>query len=81
MRRQPGNTNAVIVDRAGFRSEETADSLHDRRLAGAVEPDQPRDRARFDRNIHIAQNVDVADISGRDLLHAQDRAHATAPPR
>ena len=72
---------AVEPDRAGARPQEAADGLHDGGLAGAVEPDQPGDDARFRLQGDAAQDVDVHRVAGGDVAHLEQRAHAAAPPR
>jgi hypothetical protein len=81
MRRNGADIGAIERDRAGARMEEAANCLHDGRLAGAVQSNQPGDHAGFRLQVHTAQNVNVSGIAGAHILHDEQRTHAAASPR
>jgi hypothetical protein len=58
--------------------------LDERRLAGAVEADQPGDPAGVDAQVDLAQDVDVLRVSGSHVTKLEERggfAHRDSPLR
>ena len=79
-----GNAREVLPvepDRAVARRQKSTDRLHDGGFAGAVQPDQARDRGGLHLQIHVPQDVDIGDVAGGYVVHFQQRAHAAASPR
>ena len=60
---------ATIVDVACARAQKTGDDIEQRALAGAIRPDQTRNRALLNVEIHPAQDVEPVDGSGKHHGH------------
>jgi hypothetical protein len=58
--------------------EKPEHGLQQRRLAGAVRPDDARDRARAHREADAVQNIDLGGIPGDHPIHIEER-HSQAP--
>src|SRR5262249_9499601 len=84
VRRQASGVLAIEQDAAALTAHEAADGPHQRRLAGAVESDQPDDAAAQHVEAHVLDDVDPRVIAAGHALYAQQRplgVHAPCPPR
>ena len=70
----------LVADRAGIDRVVADDGIEQRRLAGAVRPDQAGDGATRDRHRNVAVGDDAAERLG-DALDLDDAAHGAAPAR
>ena len=68
---------AVEAHRAAPRPQDAGDGVHQRRLAGAVGPEQAGDAAGIDRQRHALQRLDLA-VGGDDVVHLEHR-HVAVP--
>src|SRR5262245_58799640 len=73
VRRQPFDRAPVQENLPGARREEAEDRLEERRLAGAVGPDDSGHRAARDAEVHAVEDVDALDIAGDDPLELEQR--------
>src|SRR2546421_2225553 len=84
VRGDAGHVGAVVTDGSRLRAQKTAEGLHQRGLACAVQADEPGDSARLHAERDVAQDIDVGGVAGGDGGHFEQRAHAAAsssPPR
>jgi hypothetical protein len=58
----------------GARLQEPEDRLDQRRLAGAVGPDDGDDLALLHRDAYVVEDVDLGHVAGREPLGDEDRA-------
>jgi hypothetical protein len=61
----------VELDLARVRPEQPGDDVEQRRLAGAVGTDQPRDVTDLDVDRHVAERLQAAEAD-RDLAHVEE---------
>ena len=81
VRLQPGHILAVEQDVPGGRRKGAGDHVEQRRLAGAVRPDQPGDRAALDLQRAAVDREHIAKTLG-DLPYVYRRRHdALMPPK
>src|SRR5207253_755217 len=69
---EPGDVGAVEADAAGIRRGGPGDEIEERRLAGAVRPEEAEELALLDVEIHAAHGLDPAEA----LLQALDLENA-----
>src|SRR6266581_3450121 len=82
VRGDSGHVGAVVTDGSRLRAQKTAEGLHQRGLACAVQADEPGDSPRLHAERDVAQDLDVGGVAGGDAGHFEQRAHvAPAPPR
>jgi hypothetical protein len=79
VRGQPGERSAVEHDAARARRQVAGDEVEDRRLAGAVGPDERAALARRHLERHAVDGAERAEIAGEALDGQQ--AHARSPMR
>src|SRR5205814_296734 len=82
VRLDPGDVFAIEMDAAALGRQKAADGLDERRLARAVESDQPRDPAGVDAQVDLAQHVNILRVAGGHVAQLEQRggfAHRGAP--
>src|SRR5204862_6497987 len=84
VRLDPRDVFATEMDAAALGRQEAADGLDERRLAGAVEADQPCDSTGVDAKVDLAQDVDVLRVAGGHVAQLEQGsgfAHRDSPLR
>src|SRR5690349_886364 len=80
MRRQAGEALALQANFAGTRRVDTGDEIDQRRLAGAIGPDEAADLAGGDADRDVFRRRQSAEAFG-EALGLEQRRHQTSRPR
>src|SRR5581483_52182 len=77
--REPRDLFAVEDDRAALIPERAGDAIDERGLAGAVRADQAEALALADREAHLGERGEAAEVLG-DAAYLQERSHRLKRP-
>ena len=76
VRRLAGDVDAAKYDLPGIRLEHAVDQIEQRRLAGAVRPDEAENFALFDGEAQIVHGLQPAEAPA-DAVEFEDRRHSS----
>ena len=62
-RRPRRDVDVVELDHPGARAVEAGEDVHERRLAGAVRPDQPHHLVPVELEAHVVERVDALEVA------------------